>query len=55
MLKWQLEEQTQWPGLQDLRLQILWIPEGVDGKWENEGLGRVVTQVVGRGEGRSMR
>ena len=45
----------QWPGLQDLILQVLWIPEGVDGKQENEGLGGVVTQAVGRGEGRSMR
>ena len=43
------------PGLQDLRLQVLWIPEGVDGKWENEGLGGVMTQMVGRGEGGSKR
>ena len=55
MLKWQLEEQTQWPGLQDLRHQVLWTPEGVYGKWENEGLGRAVMQAVGRGKGRNMR
>ena len=53
MLKWQVEEQMQRPGLQDLRHQVLWIPEGVEGKWEKEGSGGVVTQVVGRREGRS--
>ena len=51
----EVEEQTQWPDLQDLRHQVLWIPEEIDGKWGNKGSGRVMTQAVGRGEGRSTR
>ena len=55
MLKWQLEEQTQWPwptGSETSGPVDSW---GVDGKWENEGLGGVMTQMVGRGEGGSKR
>ena len=54
-LEWQLKEQTQWLGLQDLKLQVLWILEGATGIWGNWGLGRIVAQEVGKGEGGSTR
>ena len=54
-LEWQLEEQTQWPGLQDLRPRVLWTLEAAAGKWGNWGLGRVIVKVVGKGEGGNTR
>ena len=36
-LKEQLKRQTPVPALQKQRLQVLWIPEGADGKWWRKG------------------
>ena len=54
-LEWQLLEQTWWLGLQDLRLQVLWIPEEAVGIWGNQGSDGIMTEEVGQGEGGSTR
>ena len=53
-LEWQLERQTPWPGLQDLKLQVLWTLERAVGKWRNWELSEIFLKEVGRGEGGSM-
>ena len=45
--------QTLWPGLQDLKLQVLWTLERVVGKQRNWELSEIFLEEVGRGEGGS--
>ena len=47
--------QTQWPGLQDLKLQVLWTLEGAAGKQRNWELDGIFVMEVEKGEGGSMR
>ena len=54
-LEWQLEGQTQWPGLQDWKLQVLWTLERAAGRQGNWGLNGIFSWGVERGEGGNMR